>query len=104
MCIRDRTSDICRCLLLHNQILWEGTDRGLNRIELDKPGYPVTAFTSNDGVGSDIINTVYACDSMVYVGTPAGLSYFNPGKIGEHEPCRVYLPVSYTHLMQRLLK
>jgi ligand-binding sensor domain-containing protein len=85
------TSDICRCLLLHNQILWEGTDRGLNRIELDKPGYPVTAFTSNDGVGSDIINTVYASDSMIYVGTPAGLSYFNPGKIGEHEPCRVYL-------------
>jgi len=85
------TSDICRCLLLHNQTLWEGTDRGLNRIELDKPGYPVTAFTSNDGVGSDIINTVYASDSMVYVGTPAGLSYFNPGKIGENEPCRLYL-------------
>jgi len=85
------SSDICRCLLLHNQVLWEGTDRGLNRIELDKPGYPVTAFTSNDGVGSDIINTVYASDSMIYVGTPAGLSYFNPGKIDESEPCRVYL-------------
>jgi ligand-binding sensor domain-containing protein len=85
------TSDICRCLLLHKQVLWEGTDRGLNRIDLDKPGYPVTAFTSNDGVGSDIINTVYADDSMVYVGTPAGLTYFNPRKIGENEPCRVYL-------------
>ncbi len=85
------TSDICRCQLLHKQVLWEGTDRGLNRIDLDKPGYPVTAFTSNDGVGSDIINTVYADDSMVYVGTPAGLTYFNPRKIGENEPCRVYL-------------
>jgi ligand-binding sensor domain-containing protein len=85
------TSDICRCLLLHKQVLWEGTDRGLNRIELDKPGYPVTSFTSNDGLGSDIINTVYASDSMIYVGTPVGLSYFNPDKIGESEPCRVYL-------------
>jgi ligand-binding sensor domain-containing protein len=85
------TSDICRCLELHGRVLWEGTDRGLNRIELDKPGYPVTAFTSNDGIGSDIINTVCADDSMVYVGTPVGLSYFNPGKIGENEGCRVYL-------------
>jgi hypothetical protein len=28
---------------------------------------------------------------MVYVGTAAGLSYFNPDKMGENEPCRVYL-------------
>jgi ligand-binding sensor domain-containing protein len=85
------TSDICRGLLLMDHTLWVGTDRGLHRIELNKPGYPVTAFASNDGLGSDIVNTIFADGSMIYVGTPAGLSYFDPGKTSKKEGCRLYL-------------
>ncbi|HUB60754.1 MAG TPA: histidine kinase [Puia sp.] len=96
------TSDICRCLLLHGQTLWEGTDRGLNRIELDKPGFPVTAFTSKDGLGSDIINAVYADSSMTYIGTPAGLSYFDPRRPGLKEGCRLYLLSLINHGTDRV--
>ncbi len=80
------TSDICRCLLLHKQVLWEGTDRGLNRIDLDKPGYPVTALPRM--TGWDRISSIrYMQDnSMVYVGTPAGLSYFNPARSVKTNP------------------
>jgi ligand-binding sensor domain-containing protein len=85
------TSNICRSLLLHHNALWVGTDHGLNRIELNKPGYPITAYTANDGLGSDIINTIYADSSLIYVGTPAGLSFFDPGKMSEKEGCRLYL-------------
>jgi hypothetical protein len=85
------TSDICRALLLQDHLLWVGTDRGLNRIELDRPGYPVTSYTSKDGLGSDIVNTIYADGSMIYVGTPAGLSYFDPAKASRREGCRLYL-------------
>ena len=85
------TSDICRTLLVHDNILWVGTDKGLNKVELDKPGYPVTRYTSNDGLGSDIINSIYADSSMIYIGTPAGLSYFDQSKIRTDEECRLYL-------------
>ncbi len=85
------TSDICRTLTIHDHILWVGTDKGLNKVELDKPGYPVTRYTANDGLGSDIINSVFADSSTIYVGTPAGLSYFDESKATVGESCRVYL-------------
>ena len=85
------TSNICRNLLVHGHILWVGTDKGLNKIELDKPFWPVTRYTSNDGLGSDMINTVFADGDMVYVGTSAGLSLFDQARINNSETCRLYL-------------
>jgi ligand-binding sensor domain-containing protein len=85
------TSDICRNLYLYRQTLWVGTDRGLNAIGLDKPGYPITRYTFNDGLGSDIVNVVLQDSSVVYVGTPAGLSYFDQSKAVTREGCRLYL-------------
>jgi hypothetical protein len=85
------TSDICRTLLIKGQVLWVGTDKGLNAVSLDRPGYPITRYTSNDGLGSDMVNMLYADDSMIYVGTPAGLSYFNDSKVQTGEPCRLRL-------------
>jgi ligand-binding sensor domain-containing protein len=85
------TSSICRNLLVHGHLLWVGTDKGLNRIELDKPSRPVTRYTSNDGLASDMINTVFAEGDMVYVGTSAGLSLFDQSRINNSETCRLYL-------------
>jgi hypothetical protein len=85
------TSDLCRNLYIHNNILWVGTDKGLNKVELGKKGYPITRFTSNDGLGSDIINVVYADSSIIYVGTTVGLSYFDEARTKMTEECRLYL-------------
>ncbi|GGA86262.1 sensor histidine kinase [Puia dinghuensis] len=85
------TSNICRNLFLKGERLWVGTDKGLNVIRLDKPGYPITQYTSKDGLPSDIINVVYADSSMVYVGTPAGLSFFDASKPNVSEDCRLHL-------------
>ena len=85
------TSDICRTLLIQNNILWIGTDKGLNRIDVSQPGYPVTQYNSNDGLGSDMINCLYADSSVIYVGTPAGLSYFNETKVNHSEGCILHL-------------
>jgi Histidine kinase/Y_Y_Y domain len=85
------TSSICRNLLVHGHLLWVGTDKGLNKIELDKPSRPVTRYTSNDGLASDMINTVCADGDMVYVGTSAGLSLFDQSRINNSETCRLYL-------------
>ena len=85
------TSDICRVLYIHGNTLWVGTDKGLNKVELDKPGYPVTRYTSNDGLGSDIVNAIYADGPTIYVGTSSGMSYFNEAKPRSPEECRLQL-------------
>lgn len=85
------TSNICRVICVHGNTLWIGTDKGLNKVDLDRPGLPVTHYTSQDGLSSDVINTIYADSSVVYVGTPSGLSYFDETKVNVSEGCPVYL-------------
>ncbi|HTR31923.1 MAG TPA: histidine kinase [Puia sp.] len=85
------TSNICRTLLIRDSILWVGTDKGLNAIRLDRPGYTVTRYTSRDGLGSDMINTLFADSSTIYAGTPAGISFFDERKVHVGEPCRLLL-------------
>ena len=85
------SSNICRTMLVQNNLLWIGTDKGLNRVNLGSPGYPVTQYSSNDGLGSNIINSIYADGPLIYVGTPAGLSYFNQTRVDASESCSLYL-------------
>ena len=85
------SSDICRTLLVHNNILWVGTDKGLNKIELNKAGYPVTQYTLRDGLASDMVNTLFADNSRIYVGTSEGLSFFDEKTNLASEKCRFYL-------------
>ncbi len=85
------TSDICRTLLVDGTVLWVGTDKGLNRVELDKPGYPVTPYTSKDGLTSDLINTLFVDGTTIYVGTDNGLSFFDKKRPAGSEDCLVYL-------------
>jgi ligand-binding sensor domain-containing protein len=85
------SSDICRVLYVHDNILWVGTDKGLNRVDIGQPGFPVTIYTAGDGLGSDIINAIYVDSSNVYVGTPAGLSYFDVSHPVGESGCRLAL-------------
>ena len=85
------TSDFCRTLLVHGATLWAATDKGLNRISLDKPGYPVTQYTSRDGLASDVINAICIDSSIVYIGTPEGLNYFDENKMSGESHCLLYL-------------
>jgi ligand-binding sensor domain-containing protein len=85
------TSDICKTLLVRGAVLWVGTDKGLNAVQLDRPGYPVTRYTSNEGLGSDMVNYLYSSDSMMYAGTTAGLTFFKANAVMTGEPCRLQL-------------
>ncbi|HEY4108761.1 sensor histidine kinase [Puia sp.] len=85
------TSNICRVLYFHKNALWVGTDKGLTRIALDRPGYPMHRYTSQDGLGSDLINSVYGDGSVIYVGTSAGLSFFDENRVNVSEGCRLHL-------------
>ncbi|MBS1663147.1 MAG: histidine kinase [Bacteroidetes bacterium] len=83
------TSDICKTLVLQNDYLWIGTDKGLNRVNLRSRNEPVLQLKASDGLGSNLINTIYVDSPMVYVGTPAGLSLFDQNRVGSSSRCRI---------------
>lgn len=84
------TSDICRCLFIDRNILWVGTDKGLNQIDISRAKPVIVGkFRETDGLASDIINTVCAADSILYVGTPLGMTVFNEARIPRHAICNI---------------
>ena len=86
------TSNICQCLFVADRALWVGTDKGLNKVEKKAGGYVVSEkFTVDDGLGNDVINTVFADGNMVYVGTPVGLTYFDETKVSHHSICYLHM-------------
>jgi streptogramin lyase len=85
------TSNICRTLFIHGNTLWIGTDKGLNRVRLDRPDLPVDHYNSQDGLASDLINCIFADGPVVYVGTSSGLSYFDETRINVREGCLLHL-------------
>jgi anti-sigma regulatory factor (Ser/Thr protein kinase) len=85
------TSDITTCLFIDSNLVWLGTNKGLNRIETGKEKMSITRFTSADGLGADFINTVIATDSNVYVGTAAGISIFSKNILTEKSVCILHI-------------
>jgi ligand-binding sensor domain-containing protein len=81
------TSNICRTLFLDSNSLWVGTDRGLNKINLAKPDYPIKKYTTGDGLATDIINALYVSGSKVFVGTPEGVTFFDEQKMNSLSRC-----------------
>jgi hypothetical protein len=81
------TSNICRTLYLCGNHLWVGTDKGLNKINIAQPGYPVIKYTTGDGLNSDVINAIYVDSNKVFVGTPEGITFFDEEKIISNSRC-----------------
>ncbi|MCX6315856.1 MAG: histidine kinase [Bacteroidetes bacterium] len=85
------TSNNCRTTCMSGNNFWVGTDRGLNKIEITKTGFPVTRYTTADGLPADIINAIYAENGKIYTGTSEGLSWFNENNIPEKTTCNILL-------------
>jgi ligand-binding sensor domain-containing protein len=81
------TSSICRTVFLDNGNLWVGTDKGLSKVHVLQPGYPIEKYTTNDGLSSDIINCLYVLDKKVFIGTPEGLTFFDEDKMISQSRC-----------------
>jgi hypothetical protein len=81
------SSDICRSLFVHNNFLWVGTDKGLNKIDVSQASYPIKHYSTADGLPSDIINAIYVDSNTVYVGSPAGLTSFNENQVSDYSRC-----------------
>lgn len=81
------TSNICRTLFLHNNFLWVGTDKGLNKMNIDKPENSIMSYTTVDGLPSNIINAIYIDSGKIFVGSPVGLTYFDESRISTQSRC-----------------
>lgn len=83
------TSNVCRTLFLHNNYLWVGTDKGLNKIDLWNPAKPIMNYTTTDGLPSNIINVIFIDSNKIYVGSPSGLTFFEESKISNSSRCNL---------------
>jgi hypothetical protein len=81
------TSNICRTLFYEHGALWVGTDKGLNKLNVLQPAFPIEKYTTSDGLSSNIINVVYVNKKKVFVGTPDGLTFFDEDKMTSQSRC-----------------
>jgi hypothetical protein len=82
-------SNICKTLFIHDNYLWVGTDKGINKVSLNDANYDIIRYGTSDGLPSNVINALYVKDSMVWVGSPAGLTYFNEKSVSRSSICNL---------------
>lgn len=91
------SSDLVEELLVDNKgNLWAATFKGLNRLTFNdnNPTKPVKIenFTTADGLPSNEIVKLCLADSMIWIGSNKGVTYFNPGTIQKnHVPPPIYI-------------
>jgi ligand-binding sensor domain-containing protein len=81
------TSNVCRVFYLCGNHLWVGTDKGLNKINVAQPGFPITKYTTGDGLVSDITNALYVDSNKVFIGSPEGVTFFDEDKLISQSRC-----------------
>lgn len=85
-------SDIARCLFVAGNILWVGTNKGLCKIDIQPGHYKVRwHFGLEDGLNSQEINTIFCDSTLIYAGTPLGLSVFDETRSPHHATCTILL-------------
>jgi ligand-binding sensor domain-containing protein len=81
------SSNICRTLFYENGKLWVGTDKGVNRISVLDPAFPIQKYTISDGLASDIIDAIYVTNKKTFIGTPEGITFFDEEKMTSQSRC-----------------
>jgi ligand-binding sensor domain-containing protein/signal transduction histidine kinase len=81
------TSNNCSALWVAGDTVWMGTEKGLNRIVVQNKKYQITRYTVYDGLASNIVNVVAVNGRDVFVGSPAGLTFFSPDSVSLLSQC-----------------
>ncbi len=82
-------SNICRTTATHGNDLWIGTDKGLSKINTADRKIPITNYSSADGLSHETVNAIATTDSMIFVGTYGGLTYFKEKLLTQESSCRL---------------
>ena len=70
------SSNFVNCLAVHQNVIWAGTSKGLNKIILSEAGKPldVRILTASHGISSDYINSILIKDSDLLIAASATLN------------------------------
>lgn len=85
------SSNNCKTIFLAGRELWVGTDKGINKVDVEGKDFAITKYSTSDGLPSNSINAVYVKDGKVWVGSPAGLTYFNENDIAHNSICNLVM-------------
>ena len=85
------SSNICKALFVNDHYLFAGTNKGINKIDLQEITNPILKYSASDGLPSDIINTILVKDGIIYVGSSEGLTYFNENAVSHSSSCDLQL-------------
>lgn len=83
------SSDLCRTLFTTEEALWVGTNKGLNKVTFENGVFHITKFGLFDGLPAESINAILVRDSMIYVATSEGLTFFKESNIAYNSICRL---------------
>ncbi|HYG15501.1 MAG TPA: histidine kinase, partial [Bacteroidia bacterium] len=86
-------------LLLQNDTLWVGTNKGLSRVILSPDGTPghIESYSREDGLASNEINVFALHNNLIWIGTNKGLTYVNPAALTPGKPVKI--PVYLTNVV-----
>lgn len=85
------SSNICRVLYPHNGSMWIGTNKGICKLDLANPlAFPVK-YDSYNLLPNDIINSIFIKNGLIYVGSPAGLTYFHEESLKSASICKLFI-------------
>lgn len=84
------SNNVCRSLFLDGRYLWVGTEYGVNKVDVGgaRPTV-VKKYDMTDGLQSNNINAIYTEGSIVYIGSPEGITCFDEDKTPVHGSCKV---------------
>ncbi|MCU0404300.1 MAG: hypothetical protein MUE99_07100, partial [Chitinophagaceae bacterium] len=84
-------SDICRTMVLSGNNLWVGTNKGLAHIRLTDPKREVLVYNQFNLLPNNAISSLFADNNEVMVGSPAGFTVFETGKVNTNSICGLEL-------------
>lgn len=82
-------SNICRATAANGDYLWVGTDRGISKIYTADRRFPIVNYSTTDGLAAEAVNAVLVADSLVFIGTSNGLTYFKEKLLTQESSCRL---------------
>jgi two-component sensor histidine kinase len=71
------SSNIIQCLTIDSNVLWAGTNKGINKVSFKKGVPGIAIYSYANGIASDMVTALMVDDRRVYAGTSAGLSVFD---------------------------
>lgn len=86
-------SNNCKSMFLRGKHLWIGSDKGINKIDIDDQKV-IKSYTTANGLSSEAINAIYAENDTLWACTPIGLDYFDEKLIPDSSICSMDMHVS----------